>query len=1046
MKPTKEILENCLNSLEKRAKDQSSPTQNAMNEINQLQRLLIPQNLDVFLGYLPRILETLLLCVDDKDVSIRHTASVILNSSVQVILPFKKSTVLQFISLHCNKDFKPHALVAMVDLALKVTLFLTKKVAIELFQELLPLFINISKSPSEISCEGFYKLANQVRPFIQGKDERTKIIEELIKRKSSDLATDWNMKTAAIFAHPDLIDDTLSKLKENKLQFCAALPQIFIPEIPSDTPFEFLLSFVKEDPKLFFDRIQHPPEDSRQMAPFLFCLKTALEHGFKPEFDLSILINLSIEPNISQLQMECICLGKLAGTIDCDLSAIFRQCNASSISALSLCFNRFPLPYFLDSVLTLDHSKPAVAKAIVIFLTEVDFAKFPMHQKKAVDVLADISKNGFEIVQNTLCERCPLFNCGDIAPLFMRLLESADYFDPNSFKNMSTLLSYMSSPKVDDLSNVFFAALTEIDNSVIWGDSTSLESFLSAIRRFCMHSKRIRIPQFVAMLPQLVLYIIVSLICTDMPKGSYMQALQQSYACPSGQALANVLAKQPLISLLQLRDKAAAAAAALKTQIVVDSNVLDALGKKLIPWPSANTWYLLSSSGKVFAETTGGLLSTDTKIVYAAAQLFPGKLHEVDENSSPDLIVLALEKGEDIKFTMSVPLVKAADRRAKFPTVIAEQLSGSWMTAAIKKHIELDAIKEFSKKPFSQWEGPPAFWELVPQFVKRLKSRGMMPAIDIENCSSVHMYVINRNPTLFNLTNIEVPKIDFQIPKAAPQPMEFSLDEEPLDIAPEIIRELRIQLYERAGVQSLHELIKCEKVPVFPQLPAIIHKALNECEEDCVNDLSFFTIELALAAENSDISKSDAHHLLKLCPFRSYATELVDRPWAPHRVPLSEMANGTVFTETELLALAKYQIREGRRSTSQAAIPLAPNSLGEIARLIGRQFFVCMLYGVVPPYTQENENDLTRFVSKYGVSKKAVESLKEWLKSNKPMSLLKEILSSSFNNGTFYSVALVDAIKDSVKKEDEVLYTLQAFSLASDDSVFKKLVDKKLLE
>ena len=1062
------FIESCLSTLKKRETDQKSkiPTQKALAEMNKLQHFLIPKNIDLFLDSMPKILETLLLACDDVDVSIRHNASVILNSSVQVIMPFQKNAILQFISSHCNNEFKPHALIAMIELSLKVAIFLTKKVAIELFNELLPLFLQVAKSQSEISSEGFYLLASQVRVYFQEKENRMKVIELLAKRNFTDISADWDVKAGAILAYPDLIDESC-KLFTKKLQFLAALPnQTIIPDIPNDMPFEVILPFVERNPQIFFDRLQKPPTDPRQVAPYLFCLKIALQNGFKPEFDLSFLTNISQEPNISQLQLECLALGKLSGVIDPDLSQIVTQCNASSITALSLCFNRYPLPYFFDAVLKMDYSKPVIAKSVIIFLTEVDFSLFPMKLKESVDILASIAKNGFEIVQQVLCERAPLFNCGNTYPLYMRLLESADYFDAGAFKNTSTLLSYLSSPKVDDCTNVFFASLTEIDSSIIWSDITSLDSFLDVVRRFCMHSRRIRIPQFVAILPQLVLYIIVYLICKDIPKGNHMIHLQQSFNCQSGQTILSVLSKQHLVSLLQLRDRAAAAIGALKTQIVIDEKVLDSLGKKLITWPSSNTWYLLSSSAKIFCETIGGLLSSDPKIVYAAAQLFPQKLHDVDQNNtSPDLIVLAIEKGEKIDFTLSIPLVKAADRRKEFPEPIIEKLKGSWMVVCIKKHVEIEPVVELSKKPFSEWEGPPQFWDLVPSFILKLKARGMIPPMG-DKLSPTHLSIINRHIKLFRqIKDIDshinfIPQVTVDntikgslVSQNANDNSSYgiSLDEEPIDMAPEIIRELRLELYKRAEVNSFHDLViksRNTRIKVYQELPRIIHDYLMKCDSDVMTDICYFAIELATICgnDNIEILQNDCvNFILNIAPFRSNAVELFGFKWAPKRIPLSEFANGIVFTETEILSLAKYQIKEGHRTNTTTAQPLSPTSLGEIAKIIGKQFYICLLYGIIPPYSKENEKDITTFIEKYGISEYSAKVLLEWCKTNSPTNLMKAALNIVFNNGTYFPEIIYESVKESVSKNKDIALTVEAYILAYDDNTKLRNAIAKLI-
>ena len=101
------------------------------------------------------------------------------------------------------------------------------------------------------------------------------------------------------------------------------------------------------------------------------------------------------------------------------------------------------------------------------------------------------------------------------------------------------------------------------------------------------------------------------------------------------------------------------------------------------------------------------------------------------------------ERGDTIDFDLSVSLVKAADRRPQFTKAIEEKLKNSWMVACIKKHLEIEPVIEFSKKPFSEWSGPPEFWEMVPSFILKLKARGMMPIID-DKIGPCQKFIINR--------------------------------------------------------------------------------------------------------------------------------------------------------------------------------------------------------------------------------------------------------------------------------------------------------------
>lgn len=1026
-------LKQTLIKIKSRIDDKTVPPTEVLTELNSLQRFINPKNLDTYLPMLNTILDILFAIRDDKDVSIRHISSVILDSSVQVVLPFQKSPILQYISMHASDNYSPHALVSMIELSLKVALFLTHSVILDLFAELTHLLEVCSEHSSEIVAENFNRMAPQIRQFVESKEVRLNLIRLLGQPKDSVLSARWGIKTAAIFAYPDLIEDALPYIPQ-KMYFLANMPKIQIKDIPIGATFEEILPFVEQNPNQFTEMLQTPPTDHSQIAPYLLCLKNALPYGFKPSFDLSILTNISREPNISALQYECIALGVLSESFSVDLKEIFTETIPSIISAYTICFNKFPSLDFLEAVLVLDTESPVTAKSVVGFLCEVDFTKFPTHVRRSADKIALIANSGHEMVQKQLCEKCPHFNNGDVYPLYQRFLGNADFFDANSFKNICAILSSMSCPRVDDLTNSFFSILTEIDGDVIWGDVGSLEAFLVSLKRFCMHSRLIRIPQYIASLPELVLYAIACFVCAQPPH--FLTRIANNFLSQNGHKIASILSKQPQSNLLSLRDIAAAAAGALKSQVVMDLNSFDALGRKLIPWPSANTWLLLSSSAKAHVETTSGILSADPKIVFAAAQIAPEKLPKVNKNSLPDLIVLAIERGDDIDFEVDVPLIKAADRRKVFPQIIADKITNSWMAIAIKKHFELDCVKELVKKPFRDWEGPPAFWQMVPYFVARLITRGVK--IDFSgDLPAAQKFTIAKNVRIFR----KVVKPSFitglTVKKQEPEEYDVSLDEEVQYVSPEILRALRMKIYQTAKVEKFTDLLKAQKISVSPAIIAMAHNELSRDASDCAYDLLMLNIELAAAVE--DCPKTDASLVCQMSSFSKYWIEMLINkvPWAPNR-PQEMDTTERIFTETELFAIAKYA---GLRNVSTIYSPITTEYQSLFTSYFTK-FRRCIRHNKSPSFSFENEQRMVQFVAFNGVSRFAIKTIKEWISAgNKPFSLTRFISGSCLSEGTYFPIEFIDMIKVAVKDKEIKLQILANVQIAP-DSTLKKIIEK----
>ena len=401
-----------------------------MNAMNSIQRFLVEKYQSTYLPFLDRIFELLLRLCDDPDVSVRHTASVVLSSTVTLILPFQKSMILNFISNHCNKSFQPHALISMLELELKVTLFLTHKVALQLFSESASLFNYCAKSSSEIVAEGFNKLASQIRHFYPEREKRIKLISILSKPKESILSTRWSIKTAAIFAQPDLIEESL-KFFKTPFNFLASCQFDTLPEIDfTNASLEEILPFIDLKPSFFFNRLQTPPDNLRELSAYFTCLKSSIPYGV--EFPKEILTDPKFknDPVLYSLQLECFALTALRGSFDHSyVYEIFKEAIKSkspcSVSSLSIVFNVYPSAQLFEMAISLPTASPAMCKSLVIFLTEIDFTS--LHEdslvmmNKAVDKLATISHSSYEMVQSTMIEKFPLFNCGQTYPLFKRI-------------------------------------------------------------------------------------------------------------------------------------------------------------------------------------------------------------------------------------------------------------------------------------------------------------------------------------------------------------------------------------------------------------------------------------------------------------------------------------------------------------------------------------------------------------------------------------------------------------------------------------------------
>ena len=476
----------------------------------------------------------------------------------------------------------------------------------------------------------------------------------------------------------------------------------------------------------------------------------------------------------------------------------------------------------------------------------------------------------------------------------------------------------------------------------------------------------------------------------------------------------------------------------MKTQVVVDLVSLDVIGRKLLPWPSANNWLLLNNtSAKANVETTAGVLSCDPKVVFAAAQVSPEKLPKTCYNLSPDLIVLALEKGEKIEFNLNLSLIKAADRRKEFPQQIAEKMKGSWMAVAIKKHFELDCVKEIYAKPFREWSGPPAFWNLVPYFVARLISRGVK--IDFTGeLPPPQKFITAKNVRIFRKIVKPCPIKNMVIKMPKKEEYNFSIDEEIDYFGPEVLRGLRNYLYRKIECGTFEELITKPKIHISPSLIAICHNELSRDVTECSYDLVCLNIELA--AISDDVPKDDAKNLLKMTSFKSHWISLLNKKesWAPELLITPEFIDENVFTERELFSFKLYSLKN---NISTFNLDPKTNEY-RIYDTTTIRFSHALRAMIVPSFNQRNEQKMLHIISDFGVSKFELKALETWCsKGHKPMSLLRFILASCLNGWTYFPHEFIEAIKAAVPNDDLCLQ-IRANIMAAKNSPLKQALEK----
>lgn len=1047
-----------ITTLNKRATNQQVSNTDVMSAMNALQQILIPKHQSLFLPHLNVILDSLLIICDDKDVSVRHTASVVLNSSVTVILPYQKSVILSFLAERCKLAFKAHALVEMLSIEIKVTLFLTQKVARQLFMESNLLFRYCAKSSSEIVAEGFYNLAPKIRRFFVDKDQRFKLIKAFAKEKESVLSTRWAMKSAAIFAYPDLIEESVN-LMSNKLEFLAAIPTNSIHDlVPLDAPLDQLIPFVERDPKRFFKILKKPPTDPRLLSAFFGCLKYAIPYGFQPKFPLSVFSNMdnAKDPSIFAQQLECFALMALRGVFKHSfIYQVFRDAirmkNASSVSALSIVFNRYPSVQLFDEVIELPISSPTMCKSLILFLTEVDFDNLlesPRLHRLAIEKLVKISHSSYEMVQSYLVERLGKFNGGKTYPLFVKLFLDLDLFESRGFQHGITLLAELATRECWQEVTTLFLQLAEVDPILLWGDASALNVLMAAVQKLCVNCPRISIPQFFGQLPLLVLRAIIAVLNGEweetLPNYPHYNRLLESVK--KSELLKATILKQPLTSLLEIRDVAAKCAASIrKLSKVYDDKTLDLIGRKLIPWPSKNIWLLIGSSAKQLISTTGGAFSLDPQIALRAALKCKEKFTKSMVTDDIELKAFAFCNGIDVNLEITPEFVSLVDEIASpLPLKVVEILEGHWLVVFISKQLNHNVVKHFCETPFEEWEGPKEFWDRLPQFLCLMKAyNGWCPTFEPEKCDAFHQFFANRNIRSFKHKPIpDYGQIEMK------EKVETSERSERLAISDyydfEMIRGMRHSLYQTLCCSTFTELI--EEAKKRMSCPEGLFASLlsftgsDQCTSDTLSELIPFAFELSIVEQNDDQIRSLVN-ILNLCPFRGRAYqyfELCSKRGVTFEFP--HISTDRICLESEMCRIFPVSTRMNHKIKFPIQ-PLSHIASHMMAKMIPQPFGVCCRYMTCPEYNQINERKLLRQIDQFGVTYFVAMTIRSWVKHHTILQVVNSSLNYASMNGTYQTQTLAKAMGVAMKANPEVIPVVHAFVLALGNTPLRKALE-----
>lgn len=1024
--------------------------------MNNLQNLLIPKHQNIYVSYLIKILDYFLLLCDDPDVSIRHSASVIIENTVKLILPFQKSLILSFIVKWSKSYIKQHGLIILINLELKMSLFLTLKTVYDLFDESIDLYYRCAESSSEIVTEGIYKLAKNIRRFLVNPVERLELIRKLSKTKESSLSTKWSIKAAAIFAYPDLIDQA-KILFANNMVFLSSIPNFSLTkEIVDNSSFEELVPFIEKQPEYFLDFLKEPPNQPLQLSSYFSCLRYVIPYDFKQYFPDDFLTKKSYcnDHTIYALQLECFSLFCLKKNLDKSivfnvfLDAISNR-NPAAVMGLSLIINKYPFIQLINLVLKIPISSPSMCKSIIFFLTEIDFSQIQNSNQLldcSIKKLIEISNSQQSIVQTTLLNRLPLFNCGKTYKLFQQLFTDFDLFDPFGFRKSLCLIAELATKECINEINLLFIYLSEVDQSLLWGDFISLTIFLDSLTKICQKITDLTVPFYFVQIPMMILRGIVSHLTGDYSEGinSHFNHLQK--LLKSNTLLDSILSKQSPISLLEIRDKAAECANIISKKHF-DNKTIDIIAKKLLPWPSKSIWKLINSSAKPLSNTTSGILSIDPEIALASAIASPSSFN-ISQINSLELTAFAVYKNYDIDFELSIDFVKLMDKLSyDFPEKFIDKIKGTWFVILLLNHLDHFIVKEFCKVKFNEWNGPKEFWNLLPEFLYEInKFNGFKLDLDEENCDSFHNFFANKYIKYFNhkpfinYDKSNYDEINIELKPKKKTNTNISILFKPLEYYDiESLRLIRRVLYKINKCHTFSEFLKCKKKKLKENnelLQSILNYLdSNECENDAFQDGILLSIELYLSQKFSvDISK--LLFFFTIPPFRGKGAQLYYYCTKNkiNMVNFPKITPEEVFFEREYIKMKPISMKR----QLNVEFPIMKHSdFSSLYEIKERTFANCYKTNILPFFSEENEFELRKHFEKYGISYYSLAILEKWSKKNDITHTINLLLNYVTKNGTFYASWICSLIHDYLLLHDELIPVIEAFIYVIDDSQFK---------
>jgi len=1027
-----EKFEELVRIFEAYKKTQSVSNHSLIQALNSIQRNISFPKISEFNFYMNGIFDNLLYLCDEKDVSVRHSASTVFKSIVSFVLPFSKSFILQFISDRCSKEFKPHALVCMVEISLNVTLYLTFKTANELFILLTPLLKFCALSSSEIVSEGFFRISTKIRCFYCDIDMRLSLIKDLSTTKESVLSNRWSIRSAAIFAHPDLVERCISFFNPPFL-FLSSLPIVQVPDSLIGIQYDELLPFVEEYPSRFMHLFESPPDNIRYLSSFLSCLKEIIPHGYSSSNLMSIISQISSDPVIQQNQLECISILNICGN---NINPYFgiKELNYITESALSLSFNMNPSFEVVDTVLESNIDSPLIGKSVVHFLCSIDYRGcMRKYKNPSIKKIIQISKFKYPIIQDSLIDCLPKFCGGEYQDLFISLLTSIDPCDSLGFKNSFTLLALLSSDKVIDSVNALMSIISEIDPTLYSTDLLSLQSFFDNISVLCRNCSRIRIPNIIASFSLSTLAIIVSILRNDFNSTSKHLHLSQLYSeinSPELEFLRQLLERQPLISILELRNSLCLSIYDQKSRnSVYDDYILDYFAKKMISWPSSSIWKLISFSSKSLLMTTAGILSIDPEIVAASINI-SNDMNSIPLMESDTIKALDMIYNSNYEVSLTLGITISIDKLVNsLPNELSSILENQWYIVGMKNNLDSIPVLQFIKKPYHLWNGPHKFWKMLPDFLIQLyRYHSWRPFFEEELCDSYHKFFAKTHLCLFDHRNIILPTSFSVSLKTVYNQSTEDDDSDYLDT--EIIRNKRKQLYVDLNCTSFYEICRREKTSDYCSM---IQKLINiisdiNCSESFYDAL-LYCVELCILTKNQSVFSSIIPFLYNVT-FRSYGLHILSTT-SYHKLQSPQLAmilNNQILLEHEAKVLSVYFSKINMKPPIELRI-LTQISLSE-SHIQSEDILVYLKYSIIPPYSYKHETSLSCFVRNNGVSNYSLRVLSVWIKSNSPYSLIKSILELS-SLGSYFLCPLSTVLRKPYIENREIFLIIESHFLVS---------------